>query len=181
MGPGSAAHRCALRRVRGKGKFLLTLTSASRLICPSCQCAAGNFACGDGQIAGRFLPVPRSSRGALRGRHERWARDAMDAWMGEDDAHRCGRRSRVVLMPRRWHQVGGIIRWRWWQENPITRESAKKAVKPSRRECRLIRRTCSDYSCVLFSLHTRLRVRPRIRHSRRPPFFGAPRSDNPGS
>jgi hypothetical protein len=26
----------------------------------------------------------------------------------------CGRRRRVVLMPRRWHQVRAVIRGRWW-------------------------------------------------------------------
>ena len=51
--------------------------------------------------------VPRSSRGALRGRHERWARDAMDALRCAGRATlRSGRRSRVVLIPRRWYQVG---------------------------------------------------------------------------
>ena len=39
-----------------------------------------------------------------------------------------GRRSRVVLTPRRWRQVGDdacASRWRWWQQSPVTRESAK--------------------------------------------------------
>ena len=43
-----------------------------------------------------------------------------------------GRRSRVVLMPRRWHQPAAdadASRRGWWQESPITRESAKEAVK----------------------------------------------------
>src|SRR6266852_535941 len=40
-----------------------------------------------------------------------------------------GRRSRVVLTPRRWCQVGGVIRWRRWQESPITGESTKETVK----------------------------------------------------
>jgi hypothetical protein len=46
-------------------------------------------------MSGKSTPlvsaVPRFSRGALRGRHERWARDAMAAMMREDEAHRCGR------------------------------------------------------------------------------------------
>src|ERR1700693_6548411 len=40
-----------------------------------------------------------------------------------------GRRSRVVLTPRRWRQVGGVIRWRRWQPSPVTGESAKETVK----------------------------------------------------
>jgi hypothetical protein len=43
------------------------------------------------------------SRGAFRDRHERWMRDAMDALVSPDERRRRGRRSRVVLMPRRWH------------------------------------------------------------------------------
>jgi hypothetical protein len=30
----------------------------------------------------------------------------------------------VVLMPRRWHQVGGNILQRRWQESPVTGKSA---------------------------------------------------------
>ena len=52
-----------------------------------------------------------------------------------------GRRSRVVLTPRRWRQVGGrrllpnrafggaSFRRRWWQSSPVTRESTKETVK----------------------------------------------------
>jgi hypothetical protein len=40
-----------------------------------------------------------------------------------------GRRSRVVLTPRRWRQVCGIIRKRRWQESPVTGESSKETVK----------------------------------------------------
>jgi hypothetical protein len=36
--------------------------------------------------------------------------DAVDAEALLDAQRGCGRRSRVVLMPRRWHQVGGNIR-----------------------------------------------------------------------
>ena len=92
------------------------------------------------------------SRGAFRDRHERWARDAMDAGASPDERRQRGRRSRVVLMPRRWHQVGGAIRQRWWQESPITRESAKEAVKTNRAgKAGLFRRTCGDYARVLYS------------------------------
>src|ERR1700733_11823600 len=44
----------------------------------------------------------------------------------------CGRRSRVVLTPRRWRQVGddaSASRRRWWQKSPVTRESAEETVK----------------------------------------------------
>jgi hypothetical protein len=53
-------------------------------------------------------PVP--ARGALRDRHGRWARDAMDVAARADERRYRGRRSRVVLTPRRWRQGGGAIR-----------------------------------------------------------------------
>jgi hypothetical protein len=44
----------------------------------------------------------------------------------------CGRRSRVVLTPRRWRQVGDdacASRRRWWQQSPVAKESSKETVK----------------------------------------------------
>ena len=46
-----------------------------------------------------------SSIGAFRDRHERWVRDAMDAFGAADECTGGGRRSRVVLMSRRWHHI----------------------------------------------------------------------------
>ncbi len=43
-----------------------------------------------------------------------------------------GRRSRDVLIPRRWYQLGDdacASRRGWWQESPITRETTKETVK----------------------------------------------------
>jgi hypothetical protein len=49
---------------------------------------------------------PAPVRGAARDRHGRWERDAMDAHRRaqslRDERCLCGRRSRVVLAPRRW-------------------------------------------------------------------------------
>jgi hypothetical protein len=57
------------------------------------------------QISSFSAAVPLPARGALRDRHERWVRNAMDAAAREtNDAARV-RRSRVVPMPRRWHQA----------------------------------------------------------------------------
>src|SRR5947209_846883 len=65
-------------------------------------------------------------------------RDAVDADGAFDEQLQSGRRSRVVLMPRRWHQVGGGI---------SADDSGKKArslgrarrkpLKPLRGECRV--------------------------------------------
>jgi hypothetical protein len=79
--------------------------------------------------------VPRSKRGALRGRHERWVRDAVDAAAAQDERRCGGRRSRVVLTPRRWCQVPGKqASWgRQWQESPVAGESTKETVKTTAR------------------------------------------------
>jgi hypothetical protein len=37
------------------------------------------------QISSTFAPVPAQSQGAFRDRHERWARDAMDAFLPNDE------------------------------------------------------------------------------------------------
>jgi hypothetical protein len=56
-----------------------------------------------------------------------------------DEQRMRGRRSRVVLTPRRWRQAGGVIRRRRWQTSPVTGESTKETVKTIRvRECRVI-------------------------------------------
>jgi hypothetical protein len=43
------------------------------------------FACCDVQITGRIRAVSHPKRGALRGRHERWERDAVDAFDAQDE------------------------------------------------------------------------------------------------
>jgi hypothetical protein len=67
-------------------------------------------ACAVGQIRSTDFAVPHPPRGALRDRHECWARDAMDA-VGAHETKRAGRgrRNRVVLVPRRWDQALGLI------------------------------------------------------------------------
>jgi hypothetical protein len=49
-----------------------------------------------------LIPPSRLTRGAYRDRHGRGARDAVDAVGAPDERSESGRRSRVVLMPRRW-------------------------------------------------------------------------------
>jgi hypothetical protein len=81
---------------------------------------------------------PGPDRGAFRDRHERrvgmrWTRAAL-----KTRAPACGRRSRVVLTPRRWRQVlekQASCKFSWgrrWQTSPVTGESAKQPLKPLR-------------------------------------------------
>ena len=68
-----------------------------------------------------LAPSRASQRGAYRDRHGRWARDAVAEVCAEDERAIFGRRSRVVLTPRCWRQVGdnaGALRRRWWLTSP---------------------------------------------------------------
>src|SRR6476646_1998191 len=67
-------------------------------------------------------------RGALRNVINA-ERDAMDAAALFDERCQCGRRSRVVLTPRRWRQVCEKKRRRRWQTSMVTGESTKETVK----------------------------------------------------
>jgi hypothetical protein len=58
--------------------------------------------CAVGQITITTSPHSGPERGTLRDRHERWAGNAVDAMMSSDGRRQRGRRSRVVLAPRRW-------------------------------------------------------------------------------
>ena len=78
-------------------------------------------------------------RGTFRDRHGRWVhgmrwtRRGRRAFLRADERCYRGRRSRVVLTPRRWRQVVWILfTRRWWQKSPVTKESAKETVTPSR-------------------------------------------------
>jgi hypothetical protein len=109
------------------------------------------------QITSRTFRIP-PHRGAYRDRHGRGAGcggrgsvlrakrlqggfyESVSDTEHADERRCCGRRSRVVLTPRRWRQVCGgfigptgsdktLIRKRRWQTSPVTGESTKEAVK----------------------------------------------------
>ena len=115
--------------------------------------------------------IPAQHRGAFRDRHERRAGDAMDAGCASDESVSCGRRSRVVLTPRRRRQVG---------ERSFTGDGDKKARSPGRVRRKPLKPLragmpgdfrCDrcEYSCACYTTtsHTRLRVHwaPGIPHA----------------
>src|SRR5215468_4820692 len=51
-------------------------------------------------------------------------------------------------------------RRRWWLKSPAHQGERAISRKPSRRECRIVRRTCGDLLACFLPLHARLRVRP---------------------
>jgi hypothetical protein len=80
----------------------------------------------------------------------RWTRVAL-----KTRALSCGRRSRVVLTPRRWRQVGeSNFHRRRWQESPVTEESAEKTVKtivrgmPDVSGVTVVTNACAYYHCA---------------------------------
>jgi hypothetical protein len=96
-------------------------------------------------------------------------RDAMDAGGAFDESAGCGRRSRVVLTPRRWRQVcGGNFAGDGNNKARSPGRARRKPLKPLRREGRVSRRTCGDeLGCFLHLAHeaagatgTRLSLRP---------------------
>ncbi len=101
-----------------------------KLICPV-QSRLKNFPLRRRRKSAIYLLPSRLSGGAFRDRYERGARDAVDALARQDERRQGGRRSRVVLTPRRWRQVlrDAIPARRRWQESPVTEESAKETVK----------------------------------------------------
>jgi hypothetical protein len=107
------------------------------LICPSCQLAASarhqrqsDFTCAVGQITSTSFGRPAlPKRGASRSSRT-LVRAAMDATTHETNAARRGRRSRVVPMPRRWHQVGGESCKRRWQTSRSPGRARRKPLKP---------------------------------------------------
>ena len=59
----------------------------------------------------------------------------------------------------------------WWLTSPAHQGEREAAVKTNRAgNAGSFRRTCGDLLACFSSVHARLRVRPCIRHSLRPPF-----------
>ena len=62
--------------------------------------------------------------------------DAVDAGSADNERHESVGRSRVVLTPRCWRQVGGFIRKRRWQES---RSPGRARYKVRRGKARFLR------------------------------------------
>jgi hypothetical protein len=97
-------------------------------------------------------------------------RDAMDAAAAHDERRCGGRRSRVVLMPRRWHQVGDDASHHAGDGGKKARSpgrARRKPLKPLRREGRMIPPTPVVLPVCLLPLHTgrgcELSTRPSLR------------------
>jgi len=92
-----------------------------------------------------LAPFPLT-RGALRDRHERWLGMQWTRVVSLDGRCGRGRRSRVVLMPRRWHQaLWEIPRGDGDNKARSPERARRKPLKPLRREGRMeFASTCGD-------------------------------------
>ena len=100
-------------------------------------------------------PVPRLSRGALRDRHERWVRDAMDARARRTNAPRsrtaksCG--SGVPTLTPSWQRCFCIVACDGGNQARSPGRARSKPLKPfARGKPDWSGRTCGDFARVLF-------------------------------
>jgi hypothetical protein len=109
--------------------------------------------------------------GSRSSRTLRW--DAMDAAVRMTKRAARGRRSRVVLTPRRWRQVGDATSYRagdGGKKARSPRRARRKPLKPLRREGRMIRvHLWRRHSCAFYFAHgatgaagTRSSLRPHL-------------------
>jgi hypothetical protein len=119
-------------------------------ICPSCQSVAINLIDLTPKSATHFAlsRAPQEGRIAIVtsvGYGMRWTQAALLT-----RARACGRRSRVVLTPRRWRQVGGSDSAGDGGKQARSPGRARyKPLKPLRGECRVNRCDRGDYTRVL--------------------------------
>jgi hypothetical protein len=160
-------------------------TSGSRSGCPNRRCRSTglpraddggnlflkirNFACSRTQITCISFAVPAHTKGRFAivtdvGQGMRWTRVARLT-----RAHPCGRRSRVVLTPRRWRQVS---------QKCLRGDGGKQARSPGRARNKLLKpsragmpgdlgATVVTNACAYYTSRTRLRVHraPGIPHA----------------
>jgi hypothetical protein len=144
---GDYSCECQLHRTRelSRGKSALEIARKIRfrerfqadLGCPVAREKIFRFSLSPNQWL--CVPCPAFTRGALRDRHERWKRDAMDASVRKTNAPSSVRPSRVVLMPRRRHQVPDRLTLLGNDGGKKARSPGRtrnKPLRPSRRECR---------------------------------------------
>src|SRR5579872_71164 len=133
-GDRSSARHKEPRRPRGHETISLPAFCRRHLICPSCQSVAGNFACGVGQIRSIFPPVLLPHEGRLADRHERWDKDAVDAFGAKDErankrtAKSCGLDIPTLISSLRDDDLAGD----GGKKARLTRESTKETVKTIR-------------------------------------------------
>src|ERR1700735_5260747 len=107
------------------------LAGKSRVACPALFAKIFPFSFDANHFY--VVRIPAQHRGAFRDRHERRAGDAMDAGGAKDEsadlrtAKSCGPDAPTLAS-----SVAEVSARRRWQTSPVTGESAKQPLKPSR-------------------------------------------------
>jgi hypothetical protein len=93
------------------------------VICPTCPAHKTKkyFALSEIKIVVSFDHPAPSEQGTYAQSSRNVVLDAMDANALPDEQRECGGQCRVVLIPRRWDQVGKMIRRRRWLQGPVHR------------------------------------------------------------
>ncbi len=153
---GSPEQRCANQHRAFAPKREFSVRVQADAICPVLRAKIFRFAFSPNHLHKRRRPAP-FKEGRLANRHERWVWDAVDAIGTSDECADRGRRSRVVLTPRRWRQVGGDDPSAMVAKKPGSPGRARrKPLKPfACGNAGLNRRTCGDYARVVFIFPTR--------------------------
>ena len=112
---GKPQHAAYGQRVRGLGRNSASVPRTGILISRIRELKIGINTCLVGQITGITPPSPRHHEGRSRDRHGtwrglRWTLLASGGFTPAGRNVRSGRRSRVVLAPRPWRQVGAKYR-----------------------------------------------------------------------
>jgi hypothetical protein len=94
------------------------------------------------------LPPSRSHQRGVTRRHERGARDAVDAHRRQTSAGGADEQRRVVPIPRCWDQASRRCARRRWLESPAHRGEHAISRKPLRGECRAFRLNLSLLACA---------------------------------
>ena len=131
-------------------------TGKSLKSCPALSRKIFRFPCRANHLY-KLAPSRLIMRGGSRSSRNA-GRDAVDACGALGRGARGGRRSRVVLTPRRWRQVLRELfpRGDGGKQARSPGRARRKPLKPLRRECRVMPVcTCGDYARVLFSFRTR--------------------------
>jgi hypothetical protein len=127
-----------------------------------------------------FRPSPARQEGRFAIVTKRGAEDAVDATSAQDECACRGRRSRGVLIPRRWYQVCGDRRRRRRQQARLSGETTKETVKTIARGMPGVSGvTVVDLLGVLFIFAPEAAGATSARHSLRPLFSGRTILQNP--
>jgi hypothetical protein len=168
-----------LSPTRGRGRTRASVPFTAQLVCPpgtlrqsmSTPAVKYAFAWPIGRNSNRASVSRARRRGVSRSSRTLGA-GCDGRWRAPDESALCGRLNHVVLIPRRWNQVGRMISADDGDKKPGSPGRARhRPLKPTRRECRLNPSLPVVTTLVCSSFFAREAAGAAgTRHSLRPPF-----------